>query len=216
MTMFGFALNNRLLFVLITLRIVLCFPSLDTQVVLTPFQEAEHIAEDAIFAALKEHSDPVAALVSLHPDFAAELAQPRLLHVFGEHKPEWMTEGDKLRLRRRGRKFIDITDHQNFSEQQVDASWAGNARESNYANWFWCFIYAIADVPNLTHQRLIKPLFSHVSTQRMHDVLRHMTSYYNRYYGGAIGEQSAEWLHDHIAKVNNSSLILLRTEQDTD
>jgi leucyl aminopeptidase len=35
----------------------------------------------------------------------------------------------------------------------------------------------------------------------MHDVLKHMTSYYNRYYGGSSGEKSAEWLHDHIAKV---------------
>lgn len=51
------------------------------------------------------------------------------------------------------------------------------------------------------HQRLVKPLFSHVSTQRMHDVLKHMTSYYNRYYGGTYGALSAEWLHDHIAKV---------------
>jgi bacterial leucyl aminopeptidase len=214
--MFGFALYKRLLFVLITLQNVRCFPSLDTQVVFAPFPEAEHIAEDTIFAALKRHSDPVAALVSLHPDFAAELAQPRLLHVFGEQKPEWMTEGDKLRLRRRGRKFMDITDHQNFYEQQVDASWAGKARKFNCTRQSWLFIYALADLPNLMHQRLIKPLFPHVSTQRMHDVLRHMTSYYNRYYGGAIGEQSAEWLHDHIAKVNDSSLIPLCTEQDTD
>jgi leucyl aminopeptidase len=38
----------------------------------------------------------------------------------------------------------------------------------------------------------------------MHDVLHHMTSYYNRYYGGVIGEQSAQWLHDHVAKVKYS------------
>jgi leucyl aminopeptidase len=35
----------------------------------------------------------------------------------------------------------------------------------------------------------------------MHDVLKHMTSYYNRYYGDTYGALSAEWLHDHIAKV---------------
>jgi leucyl aminopeptidase len=35
----------------------------------------------------------------------------------------------------------------------------------------------------------------------MHDVLKHMTGYYNRYYGGTYGALSAEWLHDHIAKV---------------
>lgn len=35
----------------------------------------------------------------------------------------------------------------------------------------------------------------------MHDVLRHMTSFYNRWFGGVTGEESAQWLHDHIAKI---------------
>jgi selenocysteine lyase/cysteine desulfurase len=46
----------------------------------------------------------------------------------------------------------------------------------------------------------------------MHDVLRHMTSYYNRYFGGPIGAQSAEWLHDHIAQVRNHTLSLINAE----
>jgi leucyl aminopeptidase len=134
LTMFGFAFYNRLLFLLLALRFGLCLPSLETQLVLTPPQEAEYSAEEAIFAALEEHSDPVAAYVSLQPDIESELAQPRLLHVVGEQKPEWMTEGDKLRLRRRGKKFMDITDHHSFYEQQVDA-WAGKACLSTSAIW---------------------------------------------------------------------------------
>jgi leucyl aminopeptidase len=35
----------------------------------------------------------------------------------------------------------------------------------------------------------------------MHDVLEHMTSYYTRYFGSVTGEESAQWLHDHIADV---------------
>jgi leucyl aminopeptidase len=31
-----------------------------------------------------------------------------------------MTEGDKLRLRRQGKKFVDITDHEEFYAKQVD------------------------------------------------------------------------------------------------
>lgn len=85
--------------------------------------------DQAILAALAEHPDPVDALVSLSPDRAAELAEPRLLHVFGEPQPEWLTEGDKLRLRRRGKRFMDITDHQDFYAQQVDAK-AGKACRS--------------------------------------------------------------------------------------
>ncbi|RQM04732.1 hypothetical protein DH86_00004261, partial [Scytalidium sp. 3C] len=139
--------------------------------------------DQAILAALAEHPDPVDALVSLSPDRAAELAEPRLLHVFGEPQPEWLTEGDKLRLRRRGKRFMDITDHQDFYAQQVDAK-AGKAY-----------------LPNLIHQHLIRPLFANVSTQRMSDVLKHMTSYYNRYFGAVTGHESAHWLHDHIAQI---------------
>ena len=35
----------------------------------------------------------------------------------------------------------------------------------------------------------------------MHDVLKHMTSFYNRWFGGVTGEESAQWLHDHIAQI---------------
>jgi leucyl aminopeptidase len=51
------------------------------------------------------------------------------LHVVGEQKPEWMTEGDKLRLRRRGKKFVDITDHEEFYAQQAGIL-SGKASES--------------------------------------------------------------------------------------
>lgn len=91
--------------------------------------QAEHVVDEAILAALKTHFDPVAALLSLQPELAADLAQERLLHVVGEQKPEWMTEGDKLRLRRRGKKFVDITDHEEFYAQQVGIL-SGKASES--------------------------------------------------------------------------------------
>lgn len=115
----------------------------DEQVVFGPSPEvldadAKHV-DQAILAALKTHSDPVAALVSLKPDIAPELAQPRLLHVSGEREPEWMTEGDKLRLRRRGKKFADITDHRDFYAQQVGASRAGKASEFARSTLSRCF-----------------------------------------------------------------------------
>lgn len=105
----------------------------DSQAVLSPPPDhgashtcAEHAIDKAVLAALKIHSDPVDALLSLQPERAAELAQPRLLHVIGEESAEWMTEGDKLRLRRQGKKFVDITDYEELYAQQVD-SFAGKA-----------------------------------------------------------------------------------------
>lgn len=127
--MFGSLLDNRLILLFLTLPSVLCLPSHDTQAPFIPSSGLEHFVDDAILAALEKHSDPVDALTFLQPESATELAQPRLLHVFGEPEPQWMTEGDKLRLRRRGKKFADITDHEAFYKEQVDASWAGKARQ---------------------------------------------------------------------------------------
>ncbi|KAK5626741.1 hypothetical protein RRF57_002456 [Xylaria bambusicola] len=136
--------------------------------------------DDAVLTALDTYPDPVDALVSLRPELAQELAEPRLLHVFGHDTPQWMTEGDKLRLRRKGHGFKDITDYQ----EEVDASWAGKAH-----------------LPELSHQSLVKPLFSKISTDNMRDVLTHLTGFYNRYYGDVYGEHSAQWLHDQIADI---------------
>lgn len=92
-----------------------------------------HAVDDAILSALDTHDDPVAALLSLRPEVATELAEARLLHISGEEKAQWMTEGDKLRLRRLGKKFMDITDHADFYRAQAEAvkeaSWSGKARE---------------------------------------------------------------------------------------
>jgi len=106
----------------------------DKQLVLTPTPEfpnapGEHVVDKAILAALKTHSDPVDALVSLQHESSTDLAQPRLLHVFGDQEPKWMTEGDKLRLHRRGKKFVDITDHEDFYTQQIEMM-SGKASES--------------------------------------------------------------------------------------
>lgn len=98
------------------------------QVIITSSQHpTKHPVDNAILAALETHSDPVAALVSLQPETAAALAEPRLLQVIGTEEPTWMTEGDKLRLRRKGKKFIDITDHADFYQEQVETSVAGKA-----------------------------------------------------------------------------------------
>lgn len=97
------------------------------QVILTPsLQPIQHAVNNEILAALETHSDPVTALIFLQPETAAELAEPRLLQVTGA-EPVWMTEADKLRLRRKGKKFMDITDHADFYQEQVEASVAGKA-----------------------------------------------------------------------------------------
>lgn len=86
----------------------------------------EHVVDNTILAALAAHDDPVDAMISLQPELAAQLAESRLIHVLGEDKPRWMTEGDKLRLRQNRKKFMDITDHQDLYADSVGA-WSGKA-----------------------------------------------------------------------------------------
>ena len=106
------------------------------QVVLvpSPVQASAHTVDEAILVALRTYADPVDALLSLQPESAAALAEPRLLHVFGQEKPEWLTEGDKLRLRRAGKKFMDITSSGDFYSHKVDASSAGKACGSSFSD----------------------------------------------------------------------------------
>ncbi|KZL79774.1 peptidase family m28 [Colletotrichum incanum] len=183
-----YSLSTKLLLLLGSSQLVLGSPS--DQVVIAPSAE-DNVAvpgktwavDSSVRTALENHSDPVDALVSLQPEMAAKMSEARLIHVFGEKKAEWMTEGDKLRLRRKGRKFRDITDFQELYTESVDA-------RSGKAN-----------LPKIAHQSLVRPLFPKVNQTEMHDVLQHMTSYYNRYYGGPTGEESSVWLHDHIAGI---------------
>lgn len=88
-------------------------------------QHGDHSVHEDIVSALQKHADPVDAFISLQDDSVradaeAALSEPRLLRRMGERKAEWMTEGDKMRLRRDGVKFMDITDHEEFYEEQVD------------------------------------------------------------------------------------------------
>jgi leucyl aminopeptidase len=62
---------------------------------------------------LATYDDPVHVMRLLDPENASELDSPRLLQIFGT-EAVWMTEGDKLRLRRQGLGFIDLTNHQDL------------------------------------------------------------------------------------------------------
>lgn len=104
--------------------------SQDSQIVFSHNAAAQHKVDPAILAALKEHKDPVDAWIALHPDDDDKLAEKRLLRIAGEREPQWMTEGDKMRLRRKGRKFADITDYEEFYKQNALSAQSGKARKN--------------------------------------------------------------------------------------
>ncbi|OCF70997.1 hypothetical protein I204_08233 [Kwoniella mangroviensis CBS 8886] len=106
------------------------------------------------------------------------MSQRRSLRIFGQGPREgvWMTEGDKLRLRREGKKFMGPTESQDQLKSRL--------------------LTGKAHTPEPTHQRYIRPIFSDLSTSHMYDVLLKATSFFNRYYHAETGVQSARWLHD--------------------
>jgi leucyl aminopeptidase len=110
--------------------------SADSQQVLWPPTQSqhEHAVSSDILQALEIHADPVEAFLYLHPEASDELAQPRLLYVADAHEPQWMTEGDKMRLRRQGKKFTDITDHEDFIRDQQVSAEESKARTSAFGN----------------------------------------------------------------------------------
>lgn len=119
--------------ILATCQWVLCSPaSSNRQIPLSDHSTypvaSDYAVDESILTALEVHEDPVAALLSLQPELTNELSQKRLLRIFGQDEPVWVTEGDKMRLKRKGKKFMDITDHVEFYQEQVNAL-AGKASE---------------------------------------------------------------------------------------
>ncbi|KAK8853035.1 hypothetical protein IAR55_003736 [Kwoniella newhampshirensis] len=138
----------------------------------------------SILAALGDHpDDPVSALTAIDPAYEAVLRERRLLEVAGQ-PAKWMTEGDKLELRRAGLKFLDLTDRQDAMRQFQATNFAGHA-----------------NLPNITQQKFVIPSLKDVSIDNLNHTLTHLTSYFNRYYHSNTGEQSSRWLHDHIAGI---------------
>ncbi|OCF40862.1 hypothetical protein I317_05312 [Kwoniella heveanensis CBS 569] len=148
-----------------------------------------HEVHPSILSALDSFNDPVDALLSLKPELEELMAEQRLIRVFGDGPREglWMTEGDKLRLRRQGKQFMDLTESQDMLASSLTAGHA--------------------NTPKITHQRYIRPVFADLKTSNMHDVLVKATSFFNRYYHAETGVQSARWLHNHIAEIIDKSPV---------
>jgi leucyl aminopeptidase len=123
--------------------------------------------------------DPVQVMRLLDPENASELDAPRLLQVFGA-KAVWMTEGDKLRLRRQGLGFIDLTDHQDMHVCHGSAE----------STW-----------PELQHQEKVASVIKLLSKDEMKNNLGNLTSFHNRYYRSEFGVQSSRWLYNQILDI---------------
>ena len=65
----------------------------------------------------------------------------------------------------------------------------------------------MSDVPDITHQIYIKPVFDDLQTHFMFDILKTATSFYNRYFYSQTGVESSRWLHSQIAQIIDTSPV---------
>ncbi|KAI9461343.1 Zn-dependent exopeptidase [Boletus coccyginus] len=111
------------------------------------------------------------------PGYAPMLDEPRLLQVFGAD-PVWVTEGDKLRLRKQGLGFMDLTGRQDVFRLSV---------HEKQTEW-----------PELRYQKKVLEVIQSLNVTEMEDNLVDLTSFFNRYYRSEFGVQSSRWIYDKL------------------
>ncbi|KAK9367232.1 hypothetical protein V1509DRAFT_627379 [Lipomyces kononenkoae] len=90
---------------------------------------------------------------------------------------QWISEADKLQLKRAGKKFFDITDNADDSlKVEVNITYPTN----------------VSFVEQAT------PFLANISTINMKTNLENFTSFYTRYYKSTTGAESSQWLFDTV------------------
>ncbi|KAA8915219.1 hypothetical protein TRICI_002576 [Trichomonascus ciferrii] len=108
-------------------------------------------------------------------------AELRLLE-FSETERAYYTEEDKLRLKREGKNFIDVTD---FVGHYPDVQTKSNV-----------------EFPvKVSHEKAVKDLAKNITQSNMRNWLDHFSSFHTRYYKSDTGLESSQWLHDQVAKI---------------
>ncbi|KAG9311492.1 Zn-dependent exopeptidase [Chiua virens] len=148
----------------------------------TPQDDSIEIKEANIERLLAAHDDPVQVISLVDPAIAAILDEPRLLDLFGA-EPIWMREGDKLRLRKHGVPFIDLTRHKDLFTLTPSS-------KDKVTEW-----------PPLRHREKINTVIKSLQVQEMMYNLGNLTSFYNRYYLSEHGARSSRWIYNKVLQI---------------
>ncbi|CCH46258.1 putative secreted protein [Wickerhamomyces ciferrii] len=124
-------------------------------------------------------------LQSLVPNFANE---ERLIVTSEDSAPIKVTEDHKMKLRRSGVKFMDITNHQSW--------FAATSKEKvpvpvyNYPT-------------NVSYPKEVSNLITDIKLENLHDNLANFSSFYSRYYKSENGFKSATWLFTKLQEITS-------------
>ncbi|CAI5757873.1 unnamed protein product [Candida verbasci] len=122
-----------------------------------------------------------------------------------------ISEDDKLKLRKKNIKFMDITEQIPIEE----AYERGLVNKPNAFSWFdSLFFIGSKQVTHLSKQipvynypkttkynSEVKELYKNIDTDLMFKKLSKFTSFFSRYYKSESGAQSAEWLYNELEKI---------------
>lgn len=187
------------------------FLSFASASVLHPASQSQHIlgatnvdiSEANIHRVLAAHdNDPVEIMRLLDPAYAATLDEPRLLEVFGA-EPVWMTEGDKLRLRKQGLSFMDLTGREDIFRSTVSTSdkQTGMSFLPTRAPRSSITEPVTVEWPELRYQDKVNEIAQSLKKEEMVYNLGNLTSFFNRYYRSDYGVQSSRWIYDKLLEV---------------
>lgn len=114
------------------------------------------------------------------------LNEERLIVTSEDSAPIRISEYEKLKLRRSGVKFMDITNHQ---------------------SWFWSTKEEEVPVPvynyptNVSYSKDVSNLITDIKLENLHDNLANFSSFYTRYYKSENGFKSSTWLFNKLNEI---------------
>lgn len=110
----------------------------------------------------------------------------RLLE-FDENTREYHSENDKLRLKREGRNFIDVTDYY-VKYREMDASLQQEQKKVEFPD-------------SVSHKDTVNTWAKNITQSNMKNWLEHFSSFHTRYYKSDTGFESSQWLHDEVESI---------------
>lgn len=104
-----------------------------------------------------------------------------------------MTEGDKLKLKKAGYTFMDITDHPDLGEINVRAPGAINISLSLRLSG--------------EGKSSVKAMMKSLDDKHLRSDITKLSSFWNRSYRSAWGALSSNWIHDQVESVRLNVIL---------
>jgi len=112
----------------------------------------------------------------------------RLVRVFGESEAHWMTEADKLRLKRAGKDFEDLTETPDLGKL--------NAQRASQ-------LYDKPPVSKLSAEDKedVRRIWEGITDKHLRADIEKLTSFWNRNAYSNWGKLSSEWVQGHVTEI---------------